>query len=56
MKTQNSRLQFGKNTIIELNDKQVKKVYGGSGYICSNCTPDPISDKIKGALSIANNQ
>ena len=54
MKTQKTKLVFGKNSITELNDKEVTKVYGGSGYICSNCTPDPLSDKIRDAASIAN--
>ena len=56
MKTQNTnnRLDFTKSSISELNDKQIKSVKGGaSTYVCSNCVPDPISDKIREALSIA---
>lgn len=29
MKTQNTKLQFGKSSITELNDKQVKGINGG---------------------------
>lgn len=54
MKTQNTnKLVFGKNAITELTDSQTNIVIGGlSGYVCSNCIPDPISDKIREALSV----
>lgn len=52
MKTQNRRLTFEKCSISELNDQQILTVMGGSTYVCSNCVPDPVSDKIRDALSI----
>ena len=52
MKKQNSKLVFQKHSITELNDNQIQTVMGGSGYICSNCVVDPISGKIRAALTI----
>lgn len=55
MKTQNKILKFSKSNITELNDKYIKTVLGGSGYACSNCIPDPISDKIRTVIGGNNN-
>lgn len=54
MKTQNTKLVFGKSSITELNDQQIKTVMGGTTYVCSNCIPDPISDKLRTILETAN--
>lgn len=48
MRTQNAKLVFEKRSITELNDRQTHTIIGGgSGIICSNCIPDPISDKLR---------
>lgn len=54
MKTQKSKLVFGKSSITELNDQQIKSVMGGTTYVCSNCNPDPVSEAITAALSLNN--
>lgn len=35
MKTQNKKLDFKKNSLVELNDSQLKGVNGGSSWVCS---------------------
>jgi len=49
MKTQNNKLGFEKSSITELNDNQIINVLGGSSYVCSNCIPNPILDKLRTA-------
>lgn len=48
-KQNNNKLVFGKTAITELNDTESTRVAGGAGttYVCSNCIPDPITDKLK---------
>lgn len=53
MKSQSKKLVFSKSSISELNDGQTQSVIGGgSGIQCSNCIVDPISDKIRQALTV----
>lgn len=54
MKTQNNKLTFTKDAIIELNDQQIKTVMGGTTYVCSNCIPNPISDKLRTVFETGN--
>ncbi len=54
MKTRNNKLTFGKSSITELNDQQIKAVMGGTTYVCSNCIPDPISDKLRTVFETGN--
>jgi len=55
MKTQNTRLQFGKNSIIELNDKTLQQINGGTGTVCEYLISAAVDFLIGAAVDHMNN-
>lgn len=57
MKTQNTKLQFFKNSILELQSTDLNSINGGSGILggptCSGCQCPDVISIVKGPKSVA---